>query len=182
MESEASRGLRLAAGRARRLIEVLIVLALTIIACCTLWGIFDPQAMGEVLRVQGATAAKGMADWQARALDGLLVVQLGAWTGALVALRGVFVGMYEAPPFPDTAVQSARSAFRWILVGFLISLLTAPIGSVVGTWHMPPGERSLSIQLGTGHALTLVVLALTAIMSRAFALAAELWQDHQEIV
>ena len=47
---------------------------------------------------------------------------------------------------------------------------------------MPPGERSLSIQLGTGHALTLVVLALTAIMSRAFALAAELWQDHQEIV
>ncbi|MEE4298353.1 MAG: hypothetical protein V2J24_02830 [Pseudomonadales bacterium] len=182
MDLDASRGLRLAAGRARRLIELLIVLALVAIVACTLWGVFDPHAVSEMLRAQGATAAEGMADWQARALDALLVVQLGAWTGALLALRGVFLGMHEAPPFPDAAVRSARNAYRWILAGFLISLLTAPIGSVLGTWHMPPGERSLSIQFGTGHALTLVVLALTAIMSRAFALAAELWRDHQEIV
>ncbi len=171
-----------AAGRSRRLLEVLIVLALLLMASCAIWGIFDPATVGEMLRAVGARAPKDIAAWQTRALDGLLIVQIGVWTGALIALRSVFAGMHREPPFPPVAVRGAQRAFRWILAGFGLSLLGPPIASVVSTWHMPPGRRELSIHFGSSHALTLIALTLTAMMSRAFSLAAELWQDHQEIV
>lgn len=182
MNDDRSNALRRSAGRARLMIELLIALAIALMVGAAAWGVADPATLGDALRAQGMVVAEGMAGWQARALDALLLLQVGAWTAALLALRGVFAGMHDAPPFPPVAVTGARRAWRWMLAGFLLSLLSMPIGSVLGTWHMPPGERTLSIQLGSGHALTLVVLALTAIMGRALALAAELWQDHQEIV
>ena len=182
MNSEQSDKLRRSAGRARRLIEFLIVIALALMAGATVWGVVDPQALGAALQDQGLPILAGITDWQARALDALLVLQIGVWTGALFALRGVFVGMNAASPFPPASVTGARRAYRWILAGFVLSLFAGPIDSVLGSWHMPAGQRQLAISFGSAHALTLVALALTAIMSRAFALAAELWQDHQEIV
>ena len=182
MDESRSEALRRAARRARLLIDGLLVLASAFVALCLLWGLSDPHAVAELLRAQDATYRAGMADWQARSLVALLVLQTGLWGAALFALRGVFQGMQQDPPFPARAVLGARHAFRWMLAGFLFSLLTMPLAAVLGSLHMPPGQRVLSIELGSGHALTLVVLTLTAIMSRAFALAAELWQDHVEIV
>ena len=126
MNPDPSDKLHRSAGRARRLIEFLIVIALALMAGATVWGIVDPQALGAALQDQGLPILTGIADWQARALDALLVLQIGVWTGALVALRGVFLGMNAASPFPPAAVIGARRAYRWSRCKLIIQRLPRP--------------------------------------------------------
>jgi len=82
----------------------------------------------------------------------------------------------------DTAAQVAGVLALWFWAIFIWALAEPAVTSVVSTWHMPEGQRSLSIALN-GQQVSLALSALImGCMARALSLGAELWRDHREVV
>ena len=71
----------------------------------------------------------------------------------------------------------------YLLWGMLLwGIVSQGLASVVATWGYPEGERSLSIAFGTPQISIAFSALVASFMAHAFALGAELWRDHQEVI
>lgn len=153
----------------------LVALAFVLLA-----GLFDAVGFGEKLARFGGYEGVTLVLWQGWALTAIVCVHLCLWM-ILFRTAGL-VFRQIAQETPAFASQSARLMAR-LLWGLLIwGLVSQILASLAVTWHFPQGQRSIGIGFGTPQ-LTVVFAALMAsFMARAFALGAELWQDHKEMV
>ena len=175
-----TQGVSKAAGRLRQvltavaLLHVAILLFLVIVACV------DPGALGDTLANWAGFEAATRALWQNIGLLVVACLGVGFWIVVFALAARVFGQLAEGET--DAAARHAGQLSNWFWAMLAWALLSPMIISVVGTWHMPQGERELSIALNSEQ-LTLALSALiTACMARALTLGAELWRDHREMV
>lgn len=144
------------------------------------WLAVDADHAGRVLAEVNGFAVAEPRLWQSLALGGLALVQLCLWSSVLVASRQMFVEL--AAGRPAEAATRARSVARWLWALLVWSLAVKALTSAIATWYYPDGEHLIAVQLGLAQLTTALAALMASFLARAFALGAELWQDHQEIV
>lgn len=124
--------------------------------------------------------ASGAASWQGLALAALAAGQLGLWFAALGAMRTVFRALDRLDPAGASRAAGRAARWLWALVGY--GILAHAAGSVLASWHYPPGERVLSLSIGSAQVTTALAALLAAFLARAFVLGAALWDDHRAVI
>jgi len=109
-----------------------------------------------------------------------VLAQIGILAGVIRAARAMFKALSASQP--ASAAHNARIVAAWLWALFLWSVAAGALGSLISTWHYPAGERALAIQFGSAQITTIVAALMASFLARAFALGAELWQDHREII
>lgn len=169
---------------AARRLEVVMTAGIGVLIAVALFGLavgFDaPLEIGQTLARQAGYGAVPLVLWQAWALMAVVAVHLGVWIALLVIARGLFKELAQGNP--QTAVRSARMVAYLLWVMLFWGVISQPIASVAATWGYPDGERALSIAFGTPQISVAFAALIASFMAHAFALGAELWQDHQEVV
>ena len=168
---------------ARRIRTVMTcgLLLLSAVAAALAFGaVAMPASLGESLaRVSGFPTGPLQA-WQNGALLGIAAVHLTIWILLLGIARRLFGNLAEGEA--ETAGRTARTLSHWLWAMLAWGVIAQMLVSLVATWGLPEGERSVVLAVGT----TQISLALSALiagfMARAFALGAELWRDHREVV
>jgi len=135
--------------------------------------------------------AKSIAQWgdyetallslvQSWALIGVVAVHLVLWFALLVVARGLFRQLRMGGV--ASAARSARIVAYLLWAILIWGLASQAIASVAATLGYPEGERVLSIAFGTPQIYVVFSALIASFMAQAFALGAELWQDHQEVI
>ena len=168
------------ARRIRTVMTCGVMLLLAIAATLAFGAVATPASVGESLaRVSGFPTGPLQA-WQNGALMGVAAIHLAIWIVLLGTARQVFGTLAEGEP--ETAGHAARTLSYWLWAMLVWGLIAQMLVSLVATWGLPEGERSLTLGVGTSQ-ISLALSALIAgFMARAFALGAELWRDHREVV
>ncbi|MEM1432206.1 MAG: hypothetical protein AAGG09_22330 [Pseudomonadota bacterium] len=139
-----------------------------------------PVTVGETLARLGGFAAGPMAAWQSAALTGIAAMHLAVWIVLFGVARLVFAHMADGAP--DLAARTARTLSHWLWAMLAWGVTSQMIVSVVATWGLGEGERALHLGIGTSELFVALSALIAGFMARAFALGAELWQDHREVV
>lgn len=139
-----------------------------------------PIAVAEGLVRQGGYGETTLSAWQAWALIGVVAIHVGLWIALLAVARGVFRQIGRGNP--KTAARSARvlASLLWGMLAW--GIVSQMIASVAATWGLPEGERTLSIAFGTPQISVAFAALIASFLAHAFALGAELWQDHREVI
>ena len=169
---------------AARRLEVVMAAGIVLIAAVALAGLaaamVSPVGIAEGIARQGGYGAAPLSPWQAWALIGVVAVHLAVWIALLEVARGLF--RHLAHGDPDSAAGSARTLARILWAMLLWGLVSQAIASVAATWGYPPGERAVSIAFGTPQISVAFAALIASFMAHAFALGAELWRDHREVI
>ena len=155
----------------------LAVAALALVACV----VAAPGATGAWLAAAAgypATAGPGL--WQTVVLSALVLIYVAIWGRVFITARLVFQNLSRG--LPAQAGDAARSLSRWLWLVLAWGILSQTLGSVAATWHFAEGERTLAISLGMTQVSIALAALIAGFMAHAFALGAELWRDHQEVV
>ena len=140
----------------------------------------DPETMGATLATWAGYPEAVRMLWQDVGLLGIACLTLLFWSVVFALAARVFGKLADGDV--DTAAQVAGVLALWFWAIFIWALAEPAVTSVVSTWHMPEGQRSLSIALN-GQQVSLALSALImGCMARALSLGAELWRDHREVV
>ena len=168
---------------ARRMRHVMTVGLAVIGAGAAALGLFalvDPAGMTtELARLAGAADAPVMR-WQGWALCAIVTVHLAVWALLLWMARGLFDHL--AAGDPAAAGQSARRISHLLWAMLLWGVISQMLVSGVVPWGNPVGSRSISIALGPTQGYVVLSALIASFLARAFALGAELWQDHREVI
>ncbi|MEM6466988.1 MAG: hypothetical protein AAF679_10855 [Pseudomonadota bacterium] len=169
-----------AAWRLRVILAVVAVCHVIAVVALTILVLRDPETMGATLATWAGYSEAVRLSWQTFGLLGIACLTLLFW-GVVFALAARVFGTL-AQGDADTAAQQAGVLAMWFWAIFVWALAEPAATSVVSTWHMPEGQRSLSIALN-GQQLSLALSALImGCMARALSLGAELWRDHKAVV
>lgn len=118
--------------------------------------------------------------WQSTALVLIGLVMLGTYA-AVFRVATTVCRMLVQTDLTEAAGAARRlSNWLWVLLG--MSILSNTLGILVATAHAGPGQRALSIALGSPQVTFAIAALIAAFLARAFVLGAALWQDHREIV
>jgi hypothetical protein len=98
--------------------------------------------------------------------------------GAALVFRAFASGrVFEAP-----AVR-AVSTFGWMIVAFaLIQTLSPSLAHLALTYDNPPGLRVLTFSLSSTHVITLLVGLVILVIGQVYTRAADIADDHRQIV
>lgn len=163
-------------------------MALTVILALTLVFVVAAAIVGASDEISILTAVTGLASWdgtplgqgQERALAAIGLVHLGFWVALLLVARA-FVGHFSEGNVARASERAKTLAYiLWAL--FVWTIAAGALGSVAVTWHLPEGERALAIGVGTAQISLGVAALIAGFIARAFALYADLWQDHREVI
>lgn len=80
------------------------------------------------------------------------------------------------------AARVARRFAAWLWVALIWGIAAQMLASGISTWNFAEGERMVAFQLSAAQITTVLAALMAAVLAHAFALGAELWQDHREIV
>ncbi len=170
-----------AAGRLRLAMTAVLLLTIAAAGAAALSGAEPDHA--EMVR-----AVTGRADWdgppllvgQQIVLAGIGFVHLGVWLALLLIARAMF-GRFAGGDLGGAAAR-ARTLAHVLWGLFAWTIVAGTLASVVLTWHLPEGERALSPSLGSTQVSLALAALVAGFVARAFALSADLWQDHREVV
>lgn len=169
-----------AAWRLRWILGIVAVLHVIAIAVLAIAVLRDPAGMGQTLALWAGYPEAARAPWQNLGLVGIACLNLLMWVMVFALAARVFGRLADGEV--EDAAEIARALSLWFWAIFAWALAEPAVTSVISTWHMPEGERSLAISLSAKQ----VHLALSALvlgcMARALSLGAELWRDHREVV
>ena len=142
--------------------------------------ILDPGWIGGALAQAAGYPLSPPRGWQSTALVTIALVVLGTYAAVFHTASAVCRMLVQGAL--QTAALDARrlSNWLWVLLGTSIGANTLAV--LVATAHAGPGQRALSIALGSPQIALAVAALLAAFLARAFVLGAALWQDHREIV
>lgn len=118
--------------------------------------------------------------WQNLGLTGVVAVHIGVWIVLFILAGRVFGHLAEGDA--DAAAGMARRLSYWLWGMLIWGIVSQMVVSVVATWGFGEGQRALSIGLGTAQISIALSALIAGFMARAFALGAELWRDHREVV
>ncbi|MEQ9258344.1 MAG: hypothetical protein RIG84_04530 [Roseovarius sp.] len=169
---------------AARRLELVMTVGLVLLSALALVGaglsLTAPDRIGESLALQGGYGGAPLAPWQNWALIGVMAVHLALWVALFALARQLFGRLAQG--LPAEAASSARhvAALLWVMLFWGIA--SQALASVAATWGYPEGERAVSIALGTPQVSVAFSALVASFMARAFALGADLWQDHQEVI
>lgn len=180
MESMAEKAVIRSAQRMAVILSLATVLVVGVAMVAVAWRVLAPQTLAQVVVPGGWGAPVSPGGGQLTILLGLSLISFFGWALILWWTRSMFAALGRGAP--DVAVELARriAAALWVMLAWQI--LAPALGSVVASWHMPQGQRSVAITLGFGHAGTLLSALIASSMARALAFGVELWRDHKEII
>ncbi|XWN31484.1 MAG: hypothetical protein ROR55_29205 [Devosia sp.] len=168
---------------ARRIQTVLtggIVLLFAITVALAFGVVTRPESLGESLADMSGFSTGPMQAWQNSALAGVAAIHLAVWIMVLGTARRVFGALAKGEP--ETAGLAARTLSYWLWAMLAWGLVSQMLVAPIATWGFPEGEHIVGVGVGTSQ-ISLALSALIAgFMARAFALGAQLWRDHQEVV
>lgn len=169
---------------AARRLTVVLSLALSLLfalaSVFVAWLLIDAVSIGRVLADATGFPVAEPRIGQSAALCALVLVQLGILSGAAWAARAMFGALSRGEPV--AAARDARSVAAWLWVLLIWGVAAGALGSLIATWYYPAGQHALAVQLGSAQATTIIAALMASFLARAFALGAELWQDHREII
>lgn len=169
-----------AAHKLEVMMSVGIVVLLSLACAGLVGGFISPREMASSIALHGGFDATTLALWQSYALIGIIAVHMALWIALLWAARKLFGQLRRGKP--DAAVGHARAVAYLLWAMLFWGLVSQPVVSVVSSWGYPEGTRILSISLGTPQISVAFAAMIASFMAQAFALGAELWQDHQEVI
>ena len=112
----------------------------------------------------------------------LFAVQFAILLYAVWCVWRMFGELAADEPLSLTAASWMQRGSVGFLAAAVASFLATPIATVALTLANPPGERELSIGIGSNHLLALLIAAIMFMTSRILALAAEIRDDQRAIV
>ncbi|MEL7256060.1 MAG: hypothetical protein AAGL23_17950 [Pseudomonadota bacterium] len=175
-----TQGVSKAAGRLRQVLLAVALLHVAILLFLVSAAFVDPAGLGDTLADWVGYEPATRALWQNVGLLAAACLGVVFWVVVFVLAARVFGQLAEGETDEAARHAGQLSTWFWAMLGW--ALISPMIISVVGTWHMPEGQRELSIALNSEQ-LTIALSALiTACMARALTLGAELWRDHREMV
>ncbi|WP_136443923.1 hypothetical protein [Pacificoceanicola onchidii] len=118
--------------------------------------------------------------WQGAAFVGIALSVLAAHAAVFRAAGQVCRWLVQGLPARAAGAAQQLSRRLWWLLGLSILAHTASV--LVATAHAGPGQRAVSLALGSSQITFAIAALIAAFLARAFVLGAALWQDHQEIV
>lgn len=174
---------RAAMGAARRVAVVLglascLVLAIGAFVLC--WLVVDMAGLGRSLAGVGGYSVENPEVWQSLMLTAVQLAQLCIWGGVIVSARAMFKAL--AVGDPSMAARVARRFAAWLWMALILGVAAQMLTSGISTWNFVEGERMVAFQLSAAQITTVLAALMAAVLAHAFALGAELWQDHREIV
>ena len=140
----------------------------------------DPGGVGETLAGLAGFPSAAIGPSQSLALVAIAALHFAIWIVLFELLRRLFGQLAEGRP--EAAARSARRVSHWLWAMLVWGVISQTAVSVLATWGNPVGERALKISLGSSELLVALSAVIAAFMARAFALGAELWRDHREVV
>lgn len=140
----------------------------------------SPIELAESIADRGGYSAAPLALWQSWALIAIMAAHLALWLALLVVARRLFRQLRNGDP--GAAVRSAQTVSYLLWAMLVWGIAAQAIASVAATWGYPEGSRVLSIAFGTPQVSVAFSALIASFMAQAFALGAELWQDHQAVI
>lgn len=142
--------------------------------------ITKPSSVGPILADFGGFSTGPLMAWQTVALIGITAIHLTIWLLLLGTARHVFRHLADGEP--EAASHAARNLANWLWAMLAWGLISQILVSLVATWGFPEGQRAISFGFGTPQVSIALSALIAGFMARAFALGAELWRDHSEVV
>ncbi|MEO1281230.1 MAG: DUF2975 domain-containing protein [Pseudomonadota bacterium] len=170
---------------AKRMAVVSRGLMLTVVAvpvAAAIWFAFDKAPFESLAQARfGPTTTLNDA-FQLMIVGLTIAVQLGVLVVALLQLARAFDGFSEGEPLNPKAARNLRSA-GWVFgVGTVLSvILQAPFSYAV-TMANGPGERAIIVSLSSSHVVSVFAAAALIAISHIVAMAAEVREDHRQII
>lgn len=168
---------------ARRLALIMTVGALLLTGLAALglvYGVLNTVAAGDALAALGGYGAYGVSAAQAWILMGVVAVHVGVWIALLAVARRLFQELADARPARASRTARKAAMLLWAMLAW--GIFSQAIFSVAATWGYPEGERALAIAFGTPQISIAFSALIASFLAHAFALGAELWQDHKAVV
>ncbi|MEL6647538.1 MAG: hypothetical protein AAFY35_09310 [Pseudomonadota bacterium] len=169
-----------AAWRLRVILGTIAVVHVVFILGLIVAAFWNPAFVGDTLGAWAGYENGERMMWQNFALVAMACVGLFMWAMMLTLAARVFGQIADGEV--DEAATIARRLTLWFWAMFVLALLSPMILSVISTWHMPEGQKELSLALNSGQLSLALSALITGCMARALALGAELWRDHREVV
>lgn len=179
MSAEAVRLARVSVWFARACLMLAAGVPLLVLAW---WTLADDAALLDGADLACAAPASPLALWQrvaagAAALAPALLLGL-----ALVQARALFSAFAAGRAFTAGSVARVRRIAGWILAAAAAGVLATPAMSVALTLANPPGQRLLTVSLGTEDLFALMIAGVLWAMAAAMAEAVRLADDAAQIV
>lgn len=156
--------------------------ALTLYGLCTTPPEIWLDRLGD--RSSPATGQRGfqIAPWQIgfAALIGMLPVCAMAY--GLFRARLCFLGFVRGDTFSLGTVQHLRGFAVGMFAAAVAGLLSPALISMLLTLGAPPGQRALSLGIGSSEVLTLLFAGIVWQIARVMTQAVELADEHAQIV
>ena len=169
---------------AARRLELVMAGGLGLLAALALAGLvvsaIAPVSVAQGLARQAGFGGAVLEAWQAWTLIGVGVVHAGVWLALLAVARAMFRMIVAGDP--KAAAGKARTLALLLWAMLIWGVFSQMIASVAATWGFPEGERTLSIAFGTPQISVAFAALIASFLAHAFALGAELWQDHREVI
>ncbi|SFG36088.1 hypothetical protein SAMN05443635_11468 [Roseobacter denitrificans OCh 114] len=118
--------------------------------------------------------------WQSFALAAVACFGLGLYAATFSAARAVSRILARAEL--AAAGQAARTLSRWVWAVLVWSIIAHTLAVLIATAHAGPGQRALSIAIGSPQVSLALAALMAAFLAQALTLVAALWEDHKEIV
>ncbi|MEQ9814765.1 MAG: hypothetical protein RLO50_18455 [Azospirillaceae bacterium] len=112
----------------------------------------------------------------------LMAVQAGVLLTALWCTSRMFGALTEAEPLSETAARWMTRASLAFLATAVTPVVLHPLTVLALTMANPPGQRALSISLGSADLLALLVAGIMFMTGRVLAVAAEIRADQRAFV
>ncbi|WP_208353455.1 hypothetical protein [Pseudaestuariivita rosea] len=144
--------------------------------------ILDTEGTGRFLIIAAGYEQVIPRPWQSGALTGIVLSQIAVWALVVTCARMIFTALTEADVHRAGRAATLTARWLWLWLMLVWGILAFALATAVASWHFPPGERSIAINVGTPQISTAFAALLATFISRAFVLGAELWQDHQEVI
>ncbi|MEO1649605.1 MAG: hypothetical protein AAFR60_01335 [Pseudomonadota bacterium] len=170
---------------AKRMAVATRALLLTVVAlpvAAAIWFAFD-QAPFESLAQARFGPTTTLNDVVQLMIVGLIIaLQIGVLVLALLQLARAFDGFSEGEPLNLKAARNMRSAGWMFGVGTVLSvILQAPFSYAV-TMANGPGDRVIAVAVSSSHVVGFFAAAALIALSHIVAMAAEVREDHRQII
>ncbi|MEM9763064.1 MAG: hypothetical protein AAF968_11210 [Pseudomonadota bacterium] len=173
-------GLTLSARRIARVMSCGLVMLAALAAALALITLVKPGSIGQHLADLSGYPVGPIQAWQTAGLIGVVAIHLAVWITLFATGRRMFRHMADGAP--DLAAADAQTLSRWLWAMLVWGIVSQMLVSVLVTFGLPAGQRALQIGIGTPEIFAALTALIAGFMARAFALGAELWRDHQEMV
>ena len=169
-----------AARRVSVVLGMALSLAFAIGAVVLCWLVVDMAGLGRNLAGASGYSIGAPDTWQSLMLAAVYLLHLGVWGGVMASARTMFKAL--AAGDPSMAARRARRFAVWLWMALIWGVAAQMLTSGIATWNFAQGARMVAFQPSAAQITTALAALMAAVLAHAFALGAELWQDHREIV